>query len=90
MKKSFLPIQLFTFYDKQRFNSFNVIKSSFIDRDIKKDYFGYVIDCLKNYEKQQLFERLLIICPFIFFSNENKFSEANLKRHLDLDGMCRL
>lgn len=86
MKKSFLPIQLFTFYDKQRFNSFNVIKSSFIDRDIKKDYFGYVIDCLKNYEKQQLFERLLIICPFIFFSNENKFSEANLKRHLDLDG----
>lgn len=86
MKKSFLPIQLFTFYDKQRFNSFNVIKSSFIDRDIKKDYFGYVIHCLKNYEKQQLFERLLIICPFIFFSNENKFSEANLKRHLDLDG----
>lgn len=86
MKKSFLPIQLFTFYDKQRFNSFNDIKSSFIDRDIKKDYFGYVIDCLKNYEKQQLFERLLIICPFIFFSNENKFSEANLKRHLDLDG----
>ena len=86
MKKSFLPIQLFTFYDKQRFNSFNVIKSSFIDRDIKKDYFGYVINCLKNYEKQQLFERLLVICPFIFFSNENKFSEANLKRHLDLDG----
>lgn len=86
MKKSFLPIQLFTFYDKQSFNSFNGIKSSFINRKIKKDYFGYVIDCLKNYEKQQLFERLLIICPFIFFSNENKFSEANLKRHLDLDG----
>lgn len=86
MKKSFLPIQLFTFYDKQSFNSFNCIKSSFINRKIKKDYFGYVIDCLKNYEKQQLFERLLIICPFIFFSNENKFSEANLKRHLDIDG----
>ena len=84
MKKSFLPIQLFTFYDKQRFNSFNGIKSYFINRKIKKDYFGYVIDCLKNYEKQQLFERLLILCPFIFFSNENKFSEANLKRHLDL------
>ena len=84
MKKSFLPIQLFTFYDKQRFNSFNVIKSSFIDRDIKKDYFGYVIDCLKNYEKQQLFERLLIICPFIFFSNENKKLKEKIGRRIRL------
>ena len=84
MKKSFLPIQLFTFYDTQRFNSFNVIKSSFIDRDIKKDYFGYVIDCLKNYEKQQLFERLLIICPFIFFSNENKKLKEKIGRRIRL------
>lgn len=86
MKKSFLPIQLFTFYDEQRFNSFNDIKTSFNGKGFKKDYFGYIVDCLKNYEKQHLFDRLLIICPFIFFSNENKLSKENLKRHLDLEG----
>lgn len=66
-KESFTPLQLFNFYDNCDFESFVQIteKQSPHLKDIKY----YVENCFEKYENQHLIIQLLLIFPYLVFSD---------------------